>query len=244
MSIRAGSRRLLDTLAPGPAVIPDRGALTYRGASYRPISFAGRSFSGQPLRISILTPAGGARACSADPAQSVANVYGGLARRLYAAERASRGVLRTYTGSAALRSAVLRSDRAAAARVVDAIYHRHIHVVRVRVFRGRGLLLDRGVPFALAPLGGPLRAGRRLIGRVELSTQDDLGFGKLIHNFTGADVLLTVGGRARPGSTLGGLRRAPDSGPFVVRGRRYHVYSFQAQAFPAGTLRITVLSRP
>jgi hypothetical protein len=46
------------TLSPGPAAIPARGPVTWRGRRYQAYSFAGRSFPGGSLRISLLVPVG------------------------------------------------------------------------------------------------------------------------------------------------------------------------------------------
>ena len=44
------------TFDPGPAHIPARGVVTYRGRRYDAISFTGRAFPSGPLRISLLVP--------------------------------------------------------------------------------------------------------------------------------------------------------------------------------------------
>ena len=43
-------------LAPGPAVIPEHGPVTYRRASYQAYSFNASAFPSGPLRISVLVP--------------------------------------------------------------------------------------------------------------------------------------------------------------------------------------------
>ncbi len=44
------------TFDPGPAKIPARGVVTYRGTRYDAFSFTGRAFPSGPLRISLLVP--------------------------------------------------------------------------------------------------------------------------------------------------------------------------------------------
>lgn len=56
--MRKGSREVMGTLRPGPATIPDRGAVTYKGGSYQAYSFMARAFPSGPLRISLLYPVG------------------------------------------------------------------------------------------------------------------------------------------------------------------------------------------
>ena len=44
----------MGTLRPGPASVPDRGAVSYGGRSYQAYSFIGEAFPSGPLRISLL----------------------------------------------------------------------------------------------------------------------------------------------------------------------------------------------
>jgi hypothetical protein len=52
------SHQVMGTLSPGPASIPDRGQVVYRGVRYQAFSFTGRAFPSGPLRISLLVAAG------------------------------------------------------------------------------------------------------------------------------------------------------------------------------------------
>jgi hypothetical protein len=55
--MRVGPRsekQVIGTLDPGPAHVPDRGAVSYRGASFAAYSFSGVAFPSGPLRISLL----------------------------------------------------------------------------------------------------------------------------------------------------------------------------------------------
>jgi hypothetical protein len=67
-----------------------------------------------------------------------------------------------------------------------------------------------------------------------LSVQDDTGYIKLIHRFTGADVVLHLNGRIVPGSN-----RFP--GPPFVPGLTKGAYGFTAPAFPSGRLEVSLL---
>jgi hypothetical protein len=55
--MRTGSKQVMGTLDPGPASVPDRGEVSYRGHSYQAYSFTGEAFPEGPLRISLLLPA-------------------------------------------------------------------------------------------------------------------------------------------------------------------------------------------
>lgn len=54
--MRIGERQVMGTLRPGPARIPDRGQVSYRGVTYRAYSFNGEAFPSGRLRISLLYP--------------------------------------------------------------------------------------------------------------------------------------------------------------------------------------------
>ena len=94
----------------------------------------------------------------------------------------------------------------------------------------------------LAPVTAPLRLGSRTIGSFVLSIQDDEGYKRLANRLVGLDVLMYMGSRLVK-STLGLPPRPPipTSGPVSYRGTRFRAYTFNAQAFPSGPLRITVL---
>ena len=52
--MRIGSKQVMGTLDPGPAQVPDRGTVGYRGHTYRRYSFTAKAFPSGPLRISLL----------------------------------------------------------------------------------------------------------------------------------------------------------------------------------------------
>jgi hypothetical protein len=56
--MRTGAKQVMGTLNPGPASVPDRGAVVYGGHTYQAYSFSGVAFPSGPLRISLLLPAG------------------------------------------------------------------------------------------------------------------------------------------------------------------------------------------
>jgi hypothetical protein len=208
----------------------------------RAYAFSAGAFPTGTLHISLLIPRPPATACGAGTEQTVAFALGHAARNIYAQELGSGYIafaLRAYRASPALRAAVAAGDRAGALRAVNAVYDRHIHVVRVQVRDPQGrLLADSGVRWALAPVHGSLPGG----GTVSFSEQDDLGFGTLVHRFTGAQVVLRSGGTQVPGSTLAPSSVAlPTHGSVLYDGREYRVASFLARGFPSRTVRVTVL---
>jgi hypothetical protein len=105
-----------------------------------------------------------------------------------------------------------------------------LHAVRIRAVTSDGELVnDVGGPYVLAPASAPVRSHGRVIGRVTLSVQDDTGFIKLMRRFAGADVILRTPAGPVPGSHAG---------------RTYQAFSFTAQAFPSGPLRISLFGPP
>jgi hypothetical protein len=64
--MRQGSRRLPveGTFSPGSASIPDRGPLSWHGASYEAVSFAARAYPSGPLTVTILVPSAGSSSIS------------------------------------------------------------------------------------------------------------------------------------------------------------------------------------
>ncbi len=221
-----------------------------RGASattYRTTSFAGQAFPSGPLRISLLIPRAALKGCSAGRANA-ADVLGAVAERLFYAEahgtRAAQA-LAYVTHDQRYRRAVAAGDRAGIdAAVRQGFFHaRRYHIVRVRVQRGQHFVVDVGGPFVLAPASTTLRGpGGRVDGRVTLSIQDDTGYIKLLHRFTGGEVVLRERGVPVPGSTLSPApAHIPRRGTITYRGRRYDAFSFTGRAFPSGPLRISLL---
>jgi hypothetical protein len=54
--LRQGTRQIMGNLTPGPAHVPDRGEVAYRGVHYQAYSFVAKAFPSGPLRISLLIP--------------------------------------------------------------------------------------------------------------------------------------------------------------------------------------------
>jgi len=195
---------------------------------------------------SSTTPGASGPPCGAAAGEAVASSVGLVASRIYQREVASPGVradqrqVETY---APLLDALASGNRAAVATAVTSLVYSHTHVVRLRVTQGGVVLADVGGPYILAPVGGVLHRNGRSVGRYLLSVQDDLGYVKLETRFIGAPLVLYRGSRPLP---LEGALSAPAStiplhGAVRYRGKSYQVFSFTAQAFPSGHLRISLL---
>jgi hypothetical protein len=240
----AGGRRVGGTITgPSPTSIPASGALSYAGRSYEVSSLAGATYPAGALRIALLVPAR-ALSCSGSGPQTRVETLARAGENIYKEELASPTVsatLRRLEASSTFREAVAAQDPAAAHEAIDGFFKAHIHVVRVRVTVGGHLLIDDGGPYVLAPVRGTLRSGGHVIGRFEMSVQDDAGYLKLAHLFTGAQVLMRVGGRQVRGTLSPGPATVPARGVVSYGGRSYEAYTFTAEAFPSGPLEISLL---
>lgn len=245
----AGDRRLGGTFAgPPPASVPIGGPLSYAGTSYEVASLRGATYPSGALRIALLVPAS-ALSCSGTASQTRVQTLAEVGERIYREELASPTVSvtrRRLESAPAFRDAVAAQDPAATREAIDGFFAAHIHVVRVRVTVGRSkvgqhLLVDDGGPYVLAPVRGTLRSGGRVIGHFEMSVQDDAGYLKLAHLFTGAEVLMRVDGRQVQGTLSPGPATVPRRGVVSYDGRSYAAYTFTAEAFPSGPLQISLL---
>jgi hypothetical protein len=166
--------------------------------------------------------------------------------RIYAREVSGIGVRADQSQvehNIPLLKALLRRDRRAVRRAVRGLVFSHTHVVRLRVSQRDMVLADVGGPNILAPVGGALIFHGRVVGRYLLSVQDDLGYVKLETRFIGVPVLLLRGSRRirLPGTLAPGPANVPEHGPVTYRGASYESFSFGAEAFPRGPLRIALL---
>ncbi len=175
----------------------------------------------------------------------LAAVDGTVARGIYEAELHSSAVsadVAHVTGSQALLSALAGNNQAAVYAAVHAIvYAPHWHIVRLRVVKAGRVVADVGGPDVIAPVSGPLRSKGRTVGTYVMSVQDDAGYVKLVSRFIGVPVDLYRNGSL----VMGTLQLAPSkvsSGAAVsVGGSSYQDYVFDAQAFPSGPLRVSLL---
>jgi hypothetical protein len=248
--MRAGRHRVATTVAAARGPLPASGTATVGGARYAVSSFAGTAFPTGSLKAWLLSPPASGALCGATRAATVANTIGAVGERLFRDEQsgaATARVLRIVAGDRGFIRAVATDDPAALrAAIVRFFGDPSLHVVRIRAVTAGGTLVnDVGGPYVLAPASTPVRSNGRVIGRVTLSIQDDTGYIKLMHRFAGADVILRTPVGQVPGSTLSpGPSTVPSRGTVSDAGRTYQAFSFAAQAFPSGPLRISLLSAP
>jgi hypothetical protein len=245
---------LASTLGAGPAHtrtrVPATGETVYGGVRYRVASFTGRTWSERGATFAVLVPPWQLAQCETSArtlpaAQIAARTLGAVAMNIYRGELSSRkvrAVVRQVERTPAFGEAVERHDPALARAAIIALFESRLHVVRVRVQTPRGVLVDVGGPYVLAPVRGTIRgASGRPIGSFVLALQDDMGYELLAHAFTGAQVLMREGATQVMGTLSPGPARIPDRGPVKYGGVTYQAFSFLARAFPEGPLRISLL---
>jgi hypothetical protein len=250
--VRGGGQVLASTLHPAPSGLrSNRHEVSIGGMVYRVDTFVGRGFPNRPLTISLLVPKSSLTAdcarwgSSVGPQQAQANAWGRVAERVYDAEHLggkAQRILNLVERSRAFRTAALAGNAAAARAAIIGFFRAHLHVVRVRVERAGLVLVDVGGPYVLAPIPGVIRGPHgRVVAHFELAIQDDLGFTILARAFTGAQTIMRVGQRQVMGTLRPGPARIPDRGLVSYRGVTYRAYSFYGEAFPSGSLRISLL---
>jgi hypothetical protein len=242
-------RPLAGTLAgPQPARIPTRGTLEYKKKKYESFSLSGSVFPAGALRIVLLIPHSSIR-CAGSAADTRVAMLGRVGELIYREEASSpyvKATLRHIEADAGFQRAVAARDVAATRAAIVGFFAAHIHVVRVRVSvpapgGAQRFFYDLGGPYVLAPVHGTLRSAGKLVGRFSFAIQDDAGYMKLAHRFTGADVLMRTGHKQVMGTLNPGPTSIPDRGAVSYGGRRYSAYSFTGEAFPSGPLRISLL---
>jgi hypothetical protein len=215
------------------------------GASAQPTS----STSSSATAAAAPPPAASSAPCASLAAAARAQAAGFVARRIYGREVSSPEVSRDQRqveGYTPLLRALAAGNRGAVSAAVSSLVFSHTHVVRLRVTSSGSLLADVGGPFILAPVGGTLRFEGRTVGRYLLSVQDDSGYAKLESRYVGYPLLMRQGARRLPveGTFSPGSAFIPDHGPASLHGSRYEVFSFAAQAYPSGPLKISMLVPP
>jgi hypothetical protein len=184
--------------------------------------------------------------CGRAAPEVLAQTIGAVATQIYYGEVASsetfkdRAQVESY---APLLRAVASGEKAAAKAAVTSLVYSHTHIVRLRVSNGSKLLADVGGPYILAPLSGTLRLHGHKVGSYVMSVQDDVGYVKIETRFIGAPLVLRTGAQNVPVAGLlePGPGVVPEHGPVTYRHVHYQAYSFPANAFPSGPLRISVL---
>lgn len=201
------------------------------------------------LRASgALSPTSAGAACGPATNQTVGATDGDVVERIYRSELdgpATAADRRQVETDAALLAALAEGNRVATHEAVVALVFSGTHIVRLRVSQNDRLLADVGGPYIVAPSGGNLYFQGRLVGSYLLSIQDDRGVYGLEKRLVGIPSAMHVGRKRVPinGTIDTGSLALPTEGEVTLHGQRYWVSSFNAKAYPSGTLRISLLHR-
>ena len=241
-----GRRRTVAVLSAGA----NGGAVRAGGSVHLPhaISFPARAYPTGALTITIQPPPTTPADCGPTPRATVAATVGAVGERLARTEAQGptvQRVLRHVATDPRFAHAVATDDPTALRTAIIRFFRtRSLHVVRVRATTTDGRLVgDVGGPYVLDPASRTVRdTNGSPIGTVTLSVQDDTGYIKLMHRFTGAAVILRTATQTVPGSTLmPGPPTIPPRGSVTWRGRTYDTYTFTTGAFPSGPLTVALL---
>jgi hypothetical protein len=196
--------------------------------------------------VTLANHALGGPACGSATSRTLAAVDGMVAERIYTNELSGPATIadkRQVEGYGPLLSALSERNRAAVAAAVHSLVYSHTHIVRLRVRQGSSVVADIGGPYIVAPVGGRLFDKGRLVGTYLLSVQDDVGVVGLVTRLIGVPVTMHLGRVRVPlkGTIRTGSMPIPDRGTMVIHGQAFEAFSFDAKAFPTGTVRISLL---
>jgi len=198
------------------------------------VSFPATTFPNRQTRVHVALPARPPVTCGSSAAETRAATIGLIGRNLVYAEThgaSAQMALEHAARTPAFVHAIAAGDPfALRAAIIGFFRDSRFHIVRVRAWKGNRLIGDVGGPYVISPAAAQIPG----VGRFMLSVQDDTGYIKLMHRFTGADVVLHLNGRTVPGSN-----RFP--GPAFAPGVTKGAYGFTAPAFPSGRLQVSLL---
>ena len=168
----------------------------------------------------------------------------GVALRVAAGERgggAVRRALHTIESDRVLAQAVASGDAAAVHAELIVLLYNHEHIVRMRVLSHGHLIDDVGGPLVLAPVGGSLRVGGRVVGTFLMSIQDDLGYRLLLSRLTGAHIVVTYGASVLMRDIAVSPQRLSSGAVVSVGDSSYLVSEVTVGRFPQGRLHFFIL---
>jgi hypothetical protein len=176
-----------------------------------------------------------------------ADTLAGVAKRIYRQEvRGDVGhvaVKRIARDRALLAALSTGNETALRAAALRQLFDPGKHVVRLSVVRRGQTLTNVGGAFVVAPATLELRArSGAALGLLEASMQDVIGYVKLVHRLTGAQIVV----RGDPGHVESSFANPPAalpaSGATAVDGHQYVVRSFQEVGYAGEPLSVWILT--
>jgi hypothetical protein len=175
-----------------------------------------------------------------------ADTLAGVAKRIYRQEvrgDVGHAAVKRISRDRALLAALSGGNRAALrAAALRQLFNRGKHVVRLSIVRRGQTLTNVGGAFVVAPAKLELRARNGVpLGMLEASMQDVIGYVKLVHRLTGAQIVV----RGDPGHVESSFTKPPAtlpaSGATTVAGHQYMVRSFQEVGYGREALKVWIL---
>jgi hypothetical protein len=163
----------------------------------------------------------------------------------YVANATMHSVGRDRTLLRTLQSGNLSATVAYVRQKFAAVWY-HQHVSRMRILKGSRVVVDAGVPFVVAPSQMTLRGAHgRVLGTLQVSIQDVIGFVRYVHRRSGVDVVVRGQGPNHVRSSLPAATNAalPSRGSLRLAGRRYLVRSFPETALGGEPVTVWILAK-
>jgi hypothetical protein len=208
------------------------------------IALAVVTLAGAPLAVSCSN-----QAASSGPnnsGQVRADTLAGVAKRIYRQEvrgEVGHAAVKRIARDRALLAALNRGDRTALrAAALRQLFDPGKHVVRLSIVRRGRTLTTVGGAFVVAPAQLELvtRTGTEL-GVIEASMQDVIGYVKLVHRLTGAQIVVRGQGGHVESSIAAAPAALPAAGTTTIAGHPYVVRSFSETGFAGEPLTVWIL---
>jgi hypothetical protein len=176
-----------------------------------------------------------------------ADTLAGVAQRIYRQEvrgEVGHAAVKRIARDRALLTALSTGNRTALrAAALRQLFNPGKHVVRLSVVRGGRTLTSVGGAFVVAPADIELHSHAGVaLGRLEASMQDVIGYVKLVHRLTGAQIVV----RGRTGHVESSFAAPPfdlpAAGTTTIAGHTYMVRSFAETGFGGERLTVWVLA--
>jgi hypothetical protein len=208
------------------------------------IALAVVTLAGAPLAVSCSNQA--AFSGSNNSGQVRADTLAGVAKRIYRQEvrgEVGHAAVKRIARDRALLAALNRGDRTALrAAALRQLFDPGKHVVRLSIVRRGRTLTTVGGAFVVAPAQLELvtRTGTEL-GVIEASMQDVIGYVKLVHRLTGAQIVVRGQGGHVESSIAAAPAALPAAGTTTIAGHPYVVRSFSETGFAGEPLTVWIL---
>jgi hypothetical protein len=209
------------------------------------------------IALAVVTLAGAplAASCSNQAASSGPNNSGqvradtlaGVAKRIYRQEvrgEVGHAAVKRIARDRALLAALSRGDRTALrAAALRRLFDPGKHVVRLNIVRRGRTLTSVGGAFVVAPARLALRTPTGVeLGEIEASMQDVIGYVKLVHRLTGAQIVVRGLAGHVESSIAAPPAALPATGTTTIAGQPYVVRSFAENGFGGEPLTVWILA--